>query len=95
MADFRQLRNSAVRAIGNSPAQSSPQLRLTLSGNMEADPEFYETWVALRDIRRLIRKDGPLLTLWGCFMSGYDGTCFHEPFSKLIQVCATHRMASC
>ena len=55
---------------------------------MEADPEFYQLWSVLRDIRRLLRKDGRLLELWSCFMSSYDGTLFHGPFSKLVQVCA-------
>ena len=54
---------------------------------MEADPEFYQLWSVLRDARRLLRKDGRLLELWSCFMSNYDGTSFHGPFSKLLQVC--------
>ena len=80
--DFKSLRTAAVRALAQCPAGSSPFLRLSLSLSMESDPEFYQLWTVLRDVRRLLAKDRRLLHLWRAFMSEYDGHWFHGPFSK-------------
>ncbi|CAE7274867.1 unnamed protein product, partial [Symbiodinium microadriaticum] len=82
------LRAQAVRALGCQSAGVSSMLRLSTCANLEVDPGFYQLWSIIRDLRRLASKEPSVLTLWAEFMIGYDGTLFHGPFSKLLQVFA-------
>ncbi|CAE7270136.1 aquIMA [Symbiodinium sp. CCMP2592] len=80
------LRTQAVRALRCCSAGSSPMLRLSTSGLLDADPGFYQLWSSLRDLRRLSVKDGRVIPLWADFVAGFQGSLLPGPFSKLLQV---------
>ena len=80
------LRTAAVRALHANSAGTSPMLRLSLSGVFEADPGFWQAWVCIRDLRRMLRKLPGLLGRWRTFQAHFDGRLFQGPFSKLLQV---------
>ena len=83
---LQSLRAQATKAIGVNHAGANPALRLSLCRRMECDPGFYQLWVAIRDLRRLSRKQPNLVTLWSAFMANFDGQVYPGPFSKLLEV---------
>ena len=80
------LRTAAARALKANSGGGSAMLRLSLSGSFEADPGFYQTWLCVRDLRRMLRKAPGLLVRWRIFQSRFSGQLFPGPFSKLLQV---------
>ena len=85
-AHLQQLRRAATKAIGIHPGGSNPLLRLSTVPNMEADPGFYEVWLSLQTLCRMLDKQPQLPMYWKAFMERYDGHFLHGPFSKLVQV---------
>ena len=69
-----------------SSGGSNPLLRLSTAPNMEVDPGFYELWHSVQTLRRILNKQPQLLLQWRTFMDGYDGSLYHGPFSKLLQL---------
>ena len=84
---FGSLRTQALKALGLGKAGVNPLLRLTLSGRMEHDPEYFHIRRTLQGFRRLCWKEPLMITHWTYFMRRFDGQLFDGPFSKMLQLC--------
>lgn len=83
------LRKEAVKALKLNGAGSNPMLRLTLSGNMQADPGFFQIQLCFAVFRRMLRKQTDLLPMWKIWHDAFDGRCFPGPFSRLAHCFST------
>ena len=83
---FTSLRSKALQTLRINKAGVNPQLRLTFSGNMEHDPEFFHVRRTIRSFRRLCEKEPILLQRWKLFMMAFDGRYHDGPFSKMVSL---------
>ena len=79
-----KLRAKLAWALRWSCAGAGPDLRALTEGPMDLDPGFFQTWVAIRDFRRLALKGDGLRSLWTDFMRNFQGREFAGPFSTLL-----------
>lgn len=79
-----ELRREAVKALKISGGGSNPQLRLSLSTDMQADPGFYQLRLCLWTFRRMLRKSPDLLPTWKTWYANFDGHLRPGPFSRLL-----------
>eukprot|EP00435_Cladocopium_sp_Y103_P032314 s106_g8.t1 len=80
------LRRAATKMLKLNVAGSNPQLRLSLSDNMQNDPGFYQLQHCIAMWRRMLRKSPDLLPMWRLWQLQYDGKARPGPFTKLLQL---------
>ena len=83
------LRSSAVKALGASSSGVSPILRLSLSGDVMADPGYFMIWTTIRDIRRVLLSQPGFLLSWRVFCKRFEGKLLQGPFSRFFVCCGT------
>ena len=83
---FGPLRTRALQALKLNKAGVNPILRLTFSGNMEHDPEFFHIRRTIRSFRRLCGKEPLLCQQWKHFMLLFEGKLLDGPFSKMVSL---------
>ncbi len=81
------LRTAAMKALRLGRGGANPGLRLgLLSASPLCDPGFYQCWMVLSTLRRLIDKQPSLLQLWSRYMSQWTGEDTQGPFGKLVEI---------
>eukprot|EP00435_Cladocopium_sp_Y103_P066420 s304_g28.t1 len=80
------LRRAATKTLKLNGAGSNPQLRLSLSDNMQNDPGFYQLHHCVAMWRRMLRKSTDLPPMWQLWHMQYDGKARPGPFTKLMHL---------
>ena len=80
------LRAQACKALRLAKAGANSVLRLSLSGNMRADPGFFQLVYVISTFRRICAKMAPLVTDWHAFMALFVGQLGQGPFSKFLEM---------
>eukprot|EP00435_Cladocopium_sp_Y103_P044356 s1388_g12.t1 len=80
------LRRAATKALKLNGAGTNPQLRLSLSDNMQNDPGSYQLRHCFATLRRMIRKSADLLHMWQLWYHQFDGKARPGPFTKILHL---------
>ena len=80
------LRTGAMRALRASRAGASPLVRLGFLHDPFVDPDCFQWWQVLLDIRQAVRKLTGINLAWNRFLEQYDGKNSSGPFGKLLML---------
>ena len=83
---LKTLRTGAMRALRASRAGASPLVRLGFLHDPFADPDCFQWWQVLLDIRQAVRKLTGIHVAGNRFLEQYDGKDSPGPFGKLLML---------